>query len=147
MTHFALFILMFCVGAAAAVQPQINARLALKVGGFLPSALVSFAVGGLVLAVLVLVSGRAPGLRGLAGASWWELTGGTLGALYVSATIVAYPRLGATAALAAVIAAQLIAGLLLDHYGAFGFRQLALDWQRVLGVVLLLAGAVLVFRP
>ncbi|HSH69247.1 MAG TPA: DMT family transporter, partial [Deferrisomatales bacterium] len=127
-------------------QPQVNARLAVKVGGFLPSALVSFGVGTLVLALLVLVSGRSAGLRGLTGAAWWELTGGAMGALYVSATIVAYPRLGATAALAAVIAAQLTTGLLLDHFGAFGFRHIALDWQRVLGVVLLFAGAVLVFR-
>ncbi|MDF1554251.1 MAG: DMT family transporter [Deferrisomatales bacterium] len=146
MTHLFLFLLMLCVGAVAALQPLVNARLAQRVGGFLPSALVSFSVGALVLATLVLGSGRSPGLRGLAGASWWELTGGLMGALYVSSTIIVYPRIGAAAALAAVIAAQLTAGLLLDHFGAFGFRQIALDWQRVLGVVLLFVGAVLVFR-
>jgi transporter family-2 protein len=145
-TALALFTLMLCVGAVAAVQPLVNARLAVKVGGFLPSALVSFSVGALSLGILVLATGRGAGLRGVGDAAWWELTGGLLGALYVSSTIVAYPRIGAAAALAAVIAAQLTAGLLLDHYGAFGFRQIALDWPRVLGVVLLFAGALLVFR-
>ena len=87
MTHLVLFALMLCVGAIAAVQPLVNARLAQKVGGFLPSALVSFSVGALILAALVLISGRSPGLRGLAGASLWELTGGLIGALYVSSTI------------------------------------------------------------
>jgi len=146
MSHLVLFALMLCVGAVAAVQPLVNARLAGKVGGFLPSALVSFSVGALVLAALVLFSGRSPGLRGLSGAYWWELTGGLIGALYVSSTIFVYPRIGAAAALAAVIAAQLTAGLLLDHFGAFGFRQISVDWQRVLGVVFLFAGAVLVVR-
>ncbi len=146
MSNLALVLLLFGVGAVSALQPSVNARLADRVGGFLPSALVSFSVGTVVLLALVVASGRAGGLRDAAGAPWWQWTGGLIGALYVSATIVAFPRLGTAAGMATVIAAQLTAGLLLDRAGAFGFRTIAVDWQRIVGVLLLLAGAVLVVR-
>lgn len=137
---------MFGVGALSALQPSVNARLADRVGGVLPSAAVSFAVGALALLAVVGASGRAGEFKGLGAASWWELTGGLIGAAYVAATILVYPRVGTAAGMASVIAAQLTAGLLLDRAGAFGFRQIELDGRRLLGVGLLLLGAILVYR-
>jgi transporter family-2 protein len=43
--------------------------------------------------VLVMIVGRG-NLRNMADASWWELTGGLLGAYFVTLTIIAVPRLG-----------------------------------------------------
>lgn len=56
------------------------------------------------------------------------------------------PRIGTASAMAATIVAQLITGLVLDHYGLFGFRTVPFDGKRALGVLLLLFGAGLVFR-
>ncbi|MBE0618226.1 MAG: DMT family transporter [Proteobacteria bacterium] len=141
-----LIVVLFVVGALSALQPSVNARLAERVGGVLPSATVSFAVGALALLAVLAAGGRTATLKGVTGAAWWELSGGLLGAAYVSATILAFPRVGTAAGMAAVIAAQLTAGLFLDRMGAFGFRQIALDWRRVVGVALLLLGAALVQR-
>jgi transporter family-2 protein len=139
-----LFGLMFCGGIAVALQPSINSRLAQRVG-VLESSCISFAVGTLVLLLAALVAGQG-GFRQLAAVRGWELTGGLLGAFFVTLTIVVVPRLGTAAAMAATIAAQLGTGLLLDHYGLFGLRTVPLTGPRALGVMLLLAGAVLVFR-
>lgn len=109
---------MFCAGITIAVQPSINARLAQKVG-VLESAFISFAVGTFFLLSLVLLAGRG-NLRGVSETAWWEWSGGVLGAIFVSATIFIVPRIGTTAAMAATIAAQLVTGVILDHYGAFG---------------------------
>ncbi|GAB4267406.1 MAG: DMT family transporter [Deferrisomatales bacterium] len=146
MDRVLLVLVMSAAGAVSAFQPLVNARLAQKVGGILPSAAVSFAVGTLVLCAVVTCLGQAPGWAGVRDSTWWELTGGLIGAFYVSATILVFPRLGTAAAMATVIAAQLTAGLVLDQVGAFGFRQISLDWKRVAGVVLLLAGAALIHR-
>ncbi|SNB44653.1 DMT family transporter [Geobacter sp. DSM 9736] len=137
-------LMMFCAGITVALQPSINARLAQKVG-ILESACISFAVGTVALLLVVLVSGRV-GFRGAGGALWWEWTGGLLGALFVSTTIVAVPRIGTAAAMAATIAAQLMTGILLDHFGLFGLKQVPFDLKRLAGMLLLLAGAALVFR-
>ena len=100
MSNLHLFLLMMCGGAVLALQPSINARLAQKVG-ILESSFISFAVGTLVLALAISFWGRGS-LRAISGAAWWELTGGFLGAYFVTMTIVAVPRLGTAAVIAPV---------------------------------------------
>lgn len=144
MNQLLLLLLMFCGGIAIAIQPSINGRLAQKVGT-IESSCVSFAVGAAALLIMALSFGRGS-FRGLGAASWWELTGGFLGAFFVTLTIIAVPRIGTTATMAAVIAAQLATGALLDHFGLFGFREIPLDGKRAAGMLLLAAGAALVIR-
>jgi transporter family-2 protein len=144
MSNYFLFLIMFCGGMAVALQPSINARLAQKVG-ILESACISFAVGTLVLLLVVLISGRGT-VKGIYGAAWWELTGGILGAIVVSLTILVVPRSGTAATMAAIIAAQLTTGLILDHFGLFGFKVLSLDLKRFIGLAFLALGAGLMLR-
>jgi len=131
-------------GVAVAMQPSINARLAEKTG-FLEAATVSFAVGTLVLLLVSLTSGQGS-FRRVPDADWWQLSGGLFGAFFVTMTIVGVPRIGTTAVLALTIVSQLTAGLVMDHYGLFGMRGIPIDYKRLLGVVLLLAGVFLICR-
>ena len=55
-------ILMAAVGGLIALQPAINAGLG-RATGNIAAALVSFAIGTLVLAAIVVVAGQAGGLR------------------------------------------------------------------------------------
>jgi transporter family-2 protein len=48
--------------------------------------------------------------------------------------------------MAAVIGAQLATGVLLDHFGLFGFRTIPLDGKRAIGIALLMAGTTLIIR-
>ena len=144
MSSAMLMFFMFCGGMAVALQPSINGRLAQRIG-IVESSCVSFAVGTLALLVVALLAGEGS-FRQVTAARWWELTGGFLGALFVTLTIVAVPRIGTASAMAATITAQLLTGLVLDHFGLFGLRTVPLDGKRALGVVLLLIGAGLVFR-
>lgn len=144
MNNYILYLLMLCGGIVVAVQPSINARLA-RIVGVLESSCISFAVGTAALFMVVLLVGRGS-LRGVTAASWWELTGGLLGAFFVTMTIFVVPRIGTAASMAAIIAGQLATGLLMDHFGLFGGRHIPLDSSRMLGVSLLMAGGWLVFR-
>lgn len=144
MTNLVLVLLMAFGGLAVAIQPSINARLAQKVGSF-ESSLISFAVGTLAMFLVVLLVGRGS-LRGVAAASWWELTGGLLGAFFVTMTIIAVPRVGTAAVMAIIIAGQLLTGALLDQFGAFGLRQIPLTPLRGIGILLLCLGAGLMIR-
>lgn len=139
-----MMLMMVCGGMAVALQPSINARLAQKTGAY-ESSMISFAVGTIAMLAVVLVTGKGS-LRGVMAAEWWELTGGILGAFFVTLTIIAVPRLGTTAVMAAIIAGQLATGAFLDHIGAFGLRQLPFSPLRLLGMVLLAAGAALIIR-
>jgi bacterial/archaeal transporter family-2 protein len=139
-----VYILTFCGGIAATVQPSINARLAQKTG-VIESACVSFAVGTLVLLLVISIAGSGIP-RGLLDAKWWELTGGALGAFFVVAVTVAVPRIGTTAAMVLIITAQLLVGMLLDHFGAFGLKIEAMTLRRLAGAGFLAAGVFLILR-
>ncbi len=144
MSNFILIVLMVIGGAAVAIQPTLNARLAEKTG-FLQAATISFAVGTLVLLLISLSSGQGS-FRRIPDADWWQLTGGLFGAFFVTMTILGVPRIGTTAVLALTIVSQLTAGLVMDHYGLLGMRVIPIDFKRICGVALLLAGVFLIFR-
>ncbi len=144
MSNLLLIILMVAGGVAVAVQPSINARLAEKTG-FLPAATISFAVGTLVLLVISLAASQGS-FRRATETDWWQLSGGIFGAFFVTMTIVGVPRIGTTAVLALTIVSQLVAGLVMDHYGLFGMRGIPIDFKRMIGVTLLLVGVALIVR-
>jgi transporter family-2 protein len=142
-----LLLLALAAGVLLPVQAGVNAQLRSVVGSPLTAALVSFLVGtaGLGTAAVIL---RAPAALRAAWAvsPWWFWIGGLIGALYVVATIVLAPRLGAATLVAAVVAGQMIASLLLDQYGLLGFPTHPMNGLRVLGAALVIVGVILVQR-
>jgi bacterial/archaeal transporter family-2 protein len=132
-------------GGLIAAQAPINAGLG-KSTGSMPAALVSFSVGTLALAAVVVLSGKAGGLSSTFDVSWYYLLGGFLGALYVLNALIAVSVIGAGGVAAATVFGQLTASVVIDRLGLFGLDQVPLSPDRILGVVLLMAGTALVVR-
>ena len=137
--------LMAVVGGAIALQAPINAGLGKSTGSF-AAALVSFGVGTLLLASIVVLSGRAGGISEAANVEWYYLLGGVLGAAYVFSALVLVDEIGAGGVAAATVTGQLTTSVVLDRLGVLGLEQTPLSVERVIGVVLLLAGTYLVVR-
>ena len=133
------------VGGLIALQPAINAGLG-RMTGNLPAALVSFAVGTLLLALIVALIGQAGGLSSTFDVRWYYLLGGLLGAAYVTVALIAVSSIGAGGVAAATITGQLTAAVVIDRLGILGLEETPLSATRVAGVVLLLAGTYLVVR-
>lgn len=132
-------------GGLIALQAPINAGLG-RATGSLPAALVSFGIGTVALAAIVVLSGQAGGLGSTLDVSWYYLLGGLLGAVYVANALIAVSAIGAGGVAAATIAGQLTASVAIDRLGLFGLDQVALSPERIVGVVLLIGGTVLVIR-
>ncbi len=132
-------------GGLIALQAPINAGLG-KTTGSLPAALVSFVVGTVALAAIVVLSGKAGGLGSTFDVSWYYLLGGLLGAVYVANALIAVSAIGAGGVAAATITGQLTASVAIDRFGWFGLDEVALTPERLLGVGLLLVGTILVVR-
>ncbi len=132
-------------GGLIALQAPINAGLG-KETGSLPAALVSFAVGTIALAAIVVLSGKAGGVTSVGDVSWYYLLGGLLGAVYVANALIAVTTIGAGGVAAATVAGQLTASVAIDRLGLFGLDQVALSPERIVGVALLIAGTVLIVR-
>lgn len=132
-------------GGLIALQAPINSGLGKATGG-LPAALVSFAVGSIALAAVVVLSGKAGGLQSTFDVNWYYLIGGLLGAVYVLTALTMVSSIGAGGLAAATVTGQLTASVAIDRLGLFGLDQVALSPERLLGVGLLLAGTFLVIR-
>lgn len=136
----------FAIGCAIPLQAAINNQLKGYVGGgALMAALVSFAVGTVVLAVFATGGvSKWRSLAGLADVKWWHLMGGFLGALFVFGTTFLAPRIGVAKMLSLLIAGQVIVSLVMDHEGWLGLAVREMSFTRVAGGLLVIAGAMLV---
>src|SRR6266513_863073 len=133
------------VGGLIALQPPINAGLGSATGN-LPAALVSFAVGTLLLALIVAVTVKAGGLSSTFDVRWYYLIGGMLGAAYVTVALIAVSSIGAGGVAAATITGQLAASVIIDRLGILGLAQTPITASRIAGIGLLLAGTFLLVR-
>jgi bacterial/archaeal transporter family-2 protein len=133
------------VGGILALQAPINAELG-RATGSIPAALVSFGIGTLALAVIVVAAGDAGNLSSSFDVSWYYLIGGLLGAVYVTTALITVKTIGAGGVAAATITGQLAASVVIDRFGMFGLAETPLTASRIAGVALLLAGTALIVR-
>ena len=108
------------------------------------TALISFGVGTVALFVLYFSFFRqTPAFPPAYAFEWWKFTGGLLGVIYVTAVVIAAPRIGAGNALAFIVGGQFVAAVIIDHYGWMQLPVNPITPYRIAGIVLLLAGVYL----
>jgi transporter family-2 protein len=135
------------IGLALPVQAGVNAQLRVTVGHPLTAAFVSFVVGTVALGMAIALAGAPlPSGRTVALAPAWHWIGGLLGAAYIAVAVVLAPRLGAATLITSVVLGQMLASLVLDHYGWVGFTSQPVTIARLAGAVLVVAGVALIRR-
>jgi len=139
-------LLVLAAGGMISLQAPTNAMLARAGGSPVLAALISFAVGTVVLSGVWLVSGSRPRASAFAGLPAYAWLGGVYGALYVAVAAYAAPKIGLASLITIGIAGQIVMALLLDHFGALGLPRDPLSIGRVAGALLVVAGVVLVRR-
>jgi transporter family-2 protein len=139
--------LALAVGFVLPLQAGINAQLRTGLGHPLLAALASFLVGTIALAGAALIGRLSlPSAGALAAIPGWQWTGGLLGAVYILLAVILAPKLGAATLIATVVGGQMLASLVLDHYGAAGYAQHPVNVMRVLGALLVIGGVILIQR-
>ena len=146
MTRFLYALLPLVGGAMIAAQAPVNARLRVALGSPVGSAVISFAVGLVLLLGALVVTGQGGAMAAVGSGPWWAYLGGFFGAVFVVATLVASPRIGVTVTFVAAIAGQIILSSLVDRFGWFGVTPIDLSWQRVVALILILTSLVLLLR-
>jgi transporter family-2 protein len=133
-------------GGLVAMQAPINSGLGKSIGTW-QAAFVSFAIGTVALSIIAsLASGGLGQIAEVRHVSLVYLTGGLLGAAYVTSILVAVRTLGAGGVVAATIAGQLAVSVVVDHFGLIGVDRQPVTVARVAGVLLLALGTYLVVR-
>jgi transporter family-2 protein len=133
-------------GGLVALQAPINSVLGRSIGTW-QAAFLSFAIGTAALALIAaLATGGMGRIGGVREVSVLYLTGGLLGAAYITSVLVTVRTLGLGGVTAATIAAQLAISVVVDQFGLLGVAKQPITASRVAGVVLLGLGTYLVVR-
>jgi transporter family-2 protein len=133
-------------GGLVALQAPINSMLGKAVGTW-QAAFVSFVIGTVALTLIAsLATGGLGQIREARGLSWIYLTGGLLGAAYITSVLVAVRSLGAGGVVAATITGQLAVSVVVDQLGILGVAKQPITAARVAGIALLGIGTYLVIR-
>ncbi|HEY9009013.1 MAG TPA: DMT family transporter [Ohtaekwangia sp.] len=144
MNKFSWIILSLLAGCFLPIQAGLNARLGKAVESPVYASLISFAVGSVALVVYILATGQQVSWAGLRSAPHHVWLGGVLGAFYVTVVVLAFPKLGPALTFGLIVLGQMVISLVLDHFNVLVMQQQAINIWRIVGVVLIVAGVVII---
>jgi transporter family-2 protein len=130
-------------GLAGSIQIAVMSRLGERIGVVEALGFSAALTAVLAFVVLLLARGSVAGFGRALHQPWWMLIGGVLGLIIVFSITYAGPRIGVAATVGIIIAGQLVVGAAIDRWGLLGSEKIPLHWPRLLGIVLLAAGAAL----
>ena len=134
------------VGALLSVQSGANVQLSAAAGSPIRGSALQLSLGAALLVVLSAIVGT-PGAPGLVDdAEPWHLVGGLGSAVYITAGILLFPRLGAVVTVALFITGQMLTSLVLDATGWLGVAEHAIDAAALGGAAAVLTGVALIAR-
>lgn len=136
-----MFLLLIAIaivaGVAVAVQGQFMGTID-RAAGTITSVFLTYGLGALVAAILWLAKGRPT--AGLRHVPWYAWSAGLFGLVIVGSIGFAAPRLGLARTLVVTVAAQLLAALVIDHFGLFGAEARPVAASRIAGLLVTVGG-------
>lgn len=138
-----IFIALFS-GALLPVQAGLNARLGKSIESPVYASMISFVVGALALIIYISVSRQPVSWSGVVKAPAYVWLAGIMGAFYVTAVVLAFPRLGPALTFGLVVAGQMLIAVFLDHFNVLVQHPHSFNWWRLLGILMIIGGVVIV---
>ncbi len=133
------------VGAMSAAQQAINGRLGVLLHNSAKAAFVSFFIGFLAIFIVSLVvDRRLPRRNELKNAKVWNGIGGFLGAMFVFATVLAVPQIGAGLTIMMGLIGQILGSMLVQQFGWWRSSRYRIQIWQIIGVLVMLVGIVFI---
>ena len=142
----AYVLISLAAGVAGSIQVAVMGRFGDRIGTLQALAFSTVVTTAIALVVLLIARRSLGGFADAVRSPPWMWLGGVMGVLIVFTITLVQPRFGTFATVAIFIVAQIGAGVAIDRFGWFGVEQVAVSWQRLLGLGLLAAGAVLTLK-
>lgn len=134
------------IGIAMAIQTALNTQLRESLHSPYKQRLFLL-IGTIVLGLLVsFEDATKPSLAQLGQIPWYLWLGGFLGVYAISVSIYTAPKFGFLTLSGVIIFGQLGMSMLLDHFGWLGNEKIPVNWQRVLGAIMIFAGVIFTFQ-
>ena len=134
------------VGALLAVQAGANVQLSAALGSPIGASALQLTIGAALLIALAALEGGIGAAALLDEVAVWHLAGGLGSAIYITAGILLFPRLGAIVTVGLFVTGQMLASLVLDGAGWLGVAREPFDAAAIAGAGAVLVGVALIVR-
>lgn len=132
-------------GMLSATQIAVNGYLGKVVDSPVRASAVSFMVGILVLtAICMIMRVRNGGQYVKESQPLWTWFGGILGGVYILANVTLSGLLGTGMTVIVLLIGATSGGLIVDHFGLYGAERKAVTTRKIIGVLIMLAGAAVI---
>ncbi|HOX83465.1 MAG TPA: DMT family transporter [Chryseolinea sp.] len=139
-------VLTFLSGAVLPIQAGLNSKLGKAAQSPVYASMFSFIVGGFGLIAYIVLTRQTVSWAGVKDAPNYVWLGGLLGAFYVTVIVFAFPKLGPGLTFGLVVAGQMIFSILLEHFNVLVAQPNPISLMKVFGVVLVVAGVIIIRR-
>jgi bacterial/archaeal transporter family-2 protein len=138
--------LLLAVGGLLAVQAAANVQLSAAMRSPVGASTLQLGIGFALLLATAVTAGASGAFNLLFDATGWHLLGGLGSAVYITAGVLLFPRIGAVVTVGLFIAGQVLASLVLDTVGLLGVRAEPLRVAALVGALAVVLGAGLIVR-
>lgn len=133
------------VGGISATQQAINGHLGVLLQNSPEASFVSFFIGFLLIFVTALiVDRRLPSVVDLKQTKPWNWIGGFLGGLFVLASVIAVPQIGAGLTIMAGLVGQILGSIFVQQFGWWKSMQINTNRFQIIGILVMIIGVVIV---
>jgi len=140
------YLLAVLAGILGGIHVPINGSLGAHIRSPLVATFSFYGVGFLVISVVCALTYDRAGFAALATAPRWYYVAGVISVLVVSTNTYLIPRMGAVNLFVIVLSFQLIARMVISHFGWLDSPVSTITAVKLVGCLLLMVGAVLVVR-
>lgn len=135
-----LFALMLLIGVVLSLHLTMNAQVGAIIKNPKVGNAIFWTIGAVTAICIGLVSFDSEAFSRVKDVPLWLLTAGMMGAALVFGIAWAMPKIGAGAAFMLMIAGQVLTGLVISHFGAFGSPVEPISLMKIVGALLLISG-------
>ena len=137
-TIFVIILIGLAGGIAVGIQSPMASMITQRLGLFESVFIVH--IGGAVIALIPLLIYGGGKLSQWRSVPWHVLGAGVFGLVVIAAISFMIPRVGVAAAVTTVVAGQVLAAAVIDHYGLLEAHLRPMDWTRAIGLAVVLFG-------
>ena len=143
-----LLIPIFFLGFLTPIQTAANSRLRQSVISPIVASLVSFTVGTLFLAIVVLCEKGSLLIESdqIESLPWWAWFGGLCGLWGLTVNIIIFPKLGAVQTALMPMLGQIAMGIIIDSFGLLRSPTFPFTLKRAVALLILLIGIVMIVK-
>ena len=131
-------------GAFLPIQAGLNSRMGKALDSPVFASMISFVVGAIAVIIYIVITKEHVSWAGLKSAPRYVWLAGALGAFYVTAIILAFPRIGPALTFGVVVAGQMATAIALDHFNILVTQPHPINLWRIFGIILVVAGVIII---